>query len=109
MTIGETRRSVQLKFRQFYLATQCPIAGGPAVYRSRAMYVLIDPMMSYNDENTCLQAGYLFRNSRNITSKSKLYPNPASNEVTIVYNTEKDAIFEIIDLVGRIVMISDLS
>jgi hypothetical protein len=61
-----------------------PIAGGPAVYRARSLYFLIDPEMVYDDELTCIQNGYLYRTSKNITHNSKLYPNPASNEITIV-------------------------
>jgi hypothetical protein len=91
------------------VAVQCPLSGGPAVYRARALYYVIDPNMYYEDELTCLQNGYLYRTSRNISQKSKLYPNPTANEITVVYNATDNSEFQICDQIGRIVYKSTLS
>jgi hypothetical protein len=85
------------------IATQCPISGGPSVYRARSLYFLIDPEMVYDDELTCLQNGYLYKTSQNVTHKSKLYPNPSSAEITIVYNISTNADLIITDPLGRII------
>jgi hypothetical protein len=64
--------------------------------------------MQYDDE-ACVQAGYLLRTSRNVTGKSKLYPNPASNEVTLVYNVPDKSELQIMDGLGRIIDIYRLN
>ena len=84
-------------------SSNCPISGGPAVYRARSLYFLIDPEMVYDDELTCLQNGYLYKTSQNVTHKSKLYPNPSSAEITIVYNISSNADLIITDPLGRII------
>ena len=65
--------------------------------------------MYYEDELTCLQNGYLYRTSRNISQKSKLYPNPTANEITVVYNATDNSEFQISDQMGRIVYKNTLS
>lgn len=84
------------------VATQCPIAGGPSVYRARSLYFLINPEMTYDDETTCMNSGYLYKTSKNITHRSKLFPNPASNEFSLVYNVSENSLLQIIDDLGRI-------
>ena len=85
------------------VASQCPISGGPAVYRARSLYFLINPELTYDDAGACIQSGYLYKSSRNFTHKSKLYPNPSLGEVTVVYNISENALFQITDAIGRIV------
>lgn len=79
-----------------------PISGGQAVYRTRSLYFIIDPDMVYDDEFTCLQSGYLYKTSKNIKQKSKLYPNPASNDINLIYNITENARLEISDQFGRV-------
>ena len=85
------------------IALQCPLSGGPAVYRARSLYYIIDPTMDYYDEQICLQGGYLFKTSRNLTKNSKLYPNPSNSIVNIVYNVESNSVLQIYDCYGRII------
>ena len=85
------------------IALQCPLSGGPAVYRARSLYYIIDPTMDYDDEQICLQGGYLFKTSRNLTKNSKLYPNPSNSIVSIVYNVESNSVLQIFDCYGRII------
>ncbi len=85
------------------IALQCPLSGGPAVYKARSLYYIIDPTIDYDDEETCLQSGFLFKNSRNLTAHSKLYPNPSKDVVNIVYNVESNSVLQIFDCYGRII------
>ncbi len=80
---------------------QCPISGGPAVYRARSLYFYIDPEMTYNDEAECLLNGYILRKGRSAFSRSKIFPNPTSTEVTLVYNVSDQSTVEILDEVSR--------
>ncbi len=68
------------------IAIQCPLAGGPAVYRARALYQYIDPEMEYDDENSCLQAGYVLRTSKGKSGSSRAFPNPAGNEINVIFD-----------------------
>ncbi len=90
-------------------SANCPISGGPAVYRARSLYFLINPEMVYDDELTCIQNGYLYKTSRNVTHNSKIYPNPASNEITIVYNVSSNSDLIITDALGRNIKQIELS
>ena len=47
--------------RLFNVAQQCPLSGGPAVYRARSLYMLIDPDMEYMDDLICIQNGWMLR------------------------------------------------
>ncbi len=85
------------------IAMQCPLSGGPAVYKARSLYYILDPEMDYDDEQTCLLGGYLFKNSRNLTAHSKLFPNPSKDIVNIVYHVESNSMLQILDCYGRII------
>jgi len=84
------------------IAAQCPLAGGNAVFRARAILSLISDNYVYDDINICLQAGILLRQ---IPKKptARLYPNPANNSVTLVYelpeNTEAE--FQLFNSMGQ--------
>ncbi|MBL7913481.1 MAG: T9SS type A sorting domain-containing protein [Bacteroidia bacterium] len=66
------------------IADQCPLAGGNAVFKARAILSLLNDELVYDDINICLQAGIILRQ---IPKKptARLYPNPANNSVTLVY------------------------
>ncbi|MBK9045491.1 MAG: T9SS type A sorting domain-containing protein [Bacteroidetes bacterium] len=66
------------------IAAQCPLAGGNAVFRARAILSLISDNYVYDDINICLQAGIILRQISK-TPTASLYPNPANNSVTLVY------------------------
>jgi hypothetical protein len=85
------------------VASQCPLSGGPAVYRARSLYFLVDPFMSYDDANNCLQQGYLYRKGISARAKSYLYPNPASNEINIIYSISDDAVINILNTMSQVV------
>ncbi|OQB63839.1 MAG: hypothetical protein BWX95_00870 [Bacteroidetes bacterium ADurb.Bin141] len=76
----------------YAIASQCPLAGGQAVYRARSLYALADKNTFFNNFTVCEAAGYAMRKA--VTPKSKLpiagkikiYPNPASESATLEYN-----------------------
>lgn len=77
------------------IAAQCPLAGGNAVFRARAILSLITGETQYDDVNICLQAGIILRESaKKITSN--LYPNPANNTVTLVYELPEGSTAELL-------------
>jgi hypothetical protein len=75
------------------VAQQCPAAGGQSVYRARAMLALINDSLEYNDAIVCLQSG-IYREAavNNILHKIKIIPNPAQNEIEIMFEEETKAI-----------------
>ncbi|MBK8416500.1 MAG: T9SS type A sorting domain-containing protein [Bacteroidetes bacterium] len=66
------------------IAAQCPLAGGNAVFKARAILSLLNDELVYDDINICLQAGIILRQISK-TPTASLYPNPANNSVTLVY------------------------
>ncbi len=77
------------------IAAQCPLAGGNAVFRSRAILSLITGDSQYDDINICLQAGIILRESaKKLTAN--LYPNPANNSVTLVYELPEGSTAELL-------------
>ena len=75
------------------IAQQCPVAGGIAVMKARALYALIDRHVLYDDEDICLQQGVLYRHavsSTDVKEKSyRFYPNPANSTVTFIYHLDE--------------------
>lgn len=78
------------------IATQCPYAGGNAVFKARGMYALIDDDMDYDDESICLNEGVVLRQASHSSSTpgvyeyASVYPNPANESVTISFEFGKD-------------------
>jgi hypothetical protein len=105
LTVGQNKPTEVNQFAGAILnvASQCPLSGGPAIYRARSLYFLIDPFMSYDDANNCLQQGYLYRKGISARAKSYLYPNPASTEINIIYSISDDAIINILNSMGQVV------
>jgi hypothetical protein len=64
--------------------------------------------MEYDDDLTCMQQGYVYRISKNKEARSKIFPNPATNDVTLIYNTSGKCKLKISDVSGRILMESTL-
>jgi hypothetical protein len=72
------------------IATQCPTAGGPSVYRARNFVRMFNDSIQYNDPLACIQAGfYRTPNSTNDLinysqlSEISLIPNPANDYVEV--------------------------
>jgi hypothetical protein len=112
------------------LAAQCPYIGGTAVYKARSLNAMYNPAILYDDIKICNNIGVyktgdgndendrrktVYENEnkflKNIGKKNierkdylfKLYPNPASTQLTITYSlnhTEKGKLI-IYDILGR--------
>lgn len=85
------------------VADQCPLTGGPAVYRARSLYARIVPDHTYEDELTCLQSGYTDRTNFQKSGNSFAYPNPAKNEITIRYTYENAKMIEVNNAIGTVI------
>lgn len=106
----DTFNSEQLK-DLYYVATQCPLAGGEAVYRSRSLLALVVDT-AFNDRDICTAAGIAYKKDQTTMlieagTDSKLqihtYPNPANTYLLlqsyIAYT--KDLQVSIYDNMGR--------
>lgn len=72
------------------IAWQCPMAGGNAVFRARALLALVEGYRYYNDREICNFAGIAIRqaaeNKGNVnTMLATVHPNPTSNAATLAY------------------------
>jgi hypothetical protein len=80
------------------IAHQCPLAGGPSVYRARNLVQTFDDSIVYNDTWTCIQSGY-YRSSvtasnvrdEKSSSDIRLVPNPAGEYVEIHFTSPETA------------------
>ncbi len=92
------------------IAAQCPLSGGPAVYKARTLAALIDPDLRYDDQLACSQAGVSWRISQHKAESSiSIFPNPAADNATIKYNISTDAQLMIYNKVGEIIRFENLS
>lgn len=85
------------------IADQCPLTGGPAVYRARSLYARIFPDHVYEDELACLQGGYAYRTNSEKVGNSFVFPNPAKNEITIRYYYENVSTVEVVNAMGIVI------
>ena len=83
------------------IATQCPLSGGIAVFKARAILKGINPNLSYDDASTCIQGGIVYRKKDIVQQYCNLYPNPTSGTVTISYSIPADATITVTDAIGR--------
>jgi hypothetical protein len=91
----------------FAIANQCPMVGGNAVFRARALYSLIDEGQGYDDELLCLQHGILLKSLDQPTGSAlSVVPNPTSDEATLVLAEPLDApgVFIVYDALGAEVL-----
>lgn len=76
-----------------YLIHICPQAGGPSIYKARALYMMVNDTITYNDSVVCRNAGY-FRESQELLmpelktlQKDKsfnVFPNPGKDYLKIM-------------------------
>jgi hypothetical protein len=80
---------------------QCPYVGGPAVFKARSMYYLIDPDMQYHDESVCLNYGIYRQDTQKGTMGSSgayIFPNPASSTAHLIYSLPENEEGELVIL-----------
>lgn len=89
---------------------QCPFTGGPAVYKARSLYSLIDNTMDWNDDVICISSGVSPR-LRKPENTFVLYPNPTTGIVSINYklNTDESGSVEIKNMLGVPVSITQIN
>ena len=95
----------------YAVATQCPLTGGPAVYRARSLYYLIDNQFRFQDDETCSDVATEMRKAKlAIVSSVHVFPNPATGKATVLYNiqNEKGELI-LLDALGRTVKKFDLN
>jgi hypothetical protein len=74
------------------VADQCPLTGGNAVFRARALYSLIDDAQEYDDAMLCLQQGLITKRlEETVASACTVVPNPAREQATLVLSTPLSA------------------
>jgi Secretion system C-terminal sorting domain len=84
------------------IAYQCPLAGGPAVYRARALYAGVSNRSYYDDKDLCYQAGLQYRQGAIPQSDVLIYPNPADSYLEIYsLKPEKYTRLEIVNILGE--------
>ena len=91
----------------FDIANQCPMVGGNAVFRARALYSLIDDDQQYDDELLCLQQGIVVKSLKQPAYATlNVIPNPASNEATLVLTEplSDPGVFVVFDALGAEVL-----
>ena len=103
-------------------ALGCPFVFGTATYKARQLYAIYNPGVQYNDIDICNNVG-LFKGNSLFTEENsylnglnaptsianliegevRLYPNPASDNITIAYKLTKGQTASLIlyDMVGR--------
>jgi hypothetical protein len=94
------------------IAAECPIIGGPAVYRARAMIYRYDKTI-YEDHDLCAQQGVSFRTQKPVSKiegvdaniRYSINPNPAQNFTVLKSNrlANEDQTVSISDTYGRVV------
>jgi hypothetical protein len=99
----------------------CPLAGGPAVYRARALYITVNDTIEYHDSLVCRQANFFRESQEQWEQKAEikikkddlniyLFPNPAQDKLMLLFKGDIDAgKIEIYDLTGAIVATHNLS
>lgn len=91
------------------IAAQCPLLGGNAVYRARALLAMMTgELISYNDSIACasvqaLSQPHSHHTSYQVSPELTIFPNPANGEVNIRWKKapEKPGQIQITDLYGR--------
>ena len=76
---------------------------------ARAIYKLINPNVFYDDANTCIQSGIVYRKQDQTKQQYfNLYPNPTTGVLFVSYSISTDATLEITDASGRLLLKSKL-
>ena len=98
------------------IADQCPLEGGNAVYKARALLTLLTEVFPvYDDESGCLanQAFSIPETQRPELAPTdwSIYPNPTTNEVTIDWSSHQfeTGTLQIFDLNGKLLKRSTLT
>ncbi len=95
---------IQFENTLYNIATQCPLSGGVAVFKARAILKELNPNVFYDDAFTCIQSGVVYRKKETIQQHCTLYPNPTSGVMTVAYSIPTDATLIVTDAIGRAIL-----
>ncbi|HMQ50317.1 MAG TPA: hypothetical protein PKA00_22970, partial [Saprospiraceae bacterium] len=89
------------------IASQCPQAGGDAVFKARSLYRLIDPLAQFDNNLLCGVSHALTQPKQDkveIPQTYRLYPNPARDAVVLerLQALEQEVAVSVYDLYGRL-------
>jgi len=96
----------------FSIASQCPVNGGTAVYRARAMYQTMYPTHLFDDENACNRITENNSTALDNTSLNvEVMPNPTKGLMHIMLSNENETELQMLiaDMEGRIVFNSNIA
>lgn len=98
----------------FSIANQCPMVGGEAVFRARALYALVNSEQGFDDELLCIQQGIIVKSVKQQDpgiTYAAVVPNPAMDAATLVLHEKLDgpAVFVVFNTLGSEVMRVELS
>lgn len=88
----------------FDMANQCPLIGGNAVYRARALYALIDNEQDFDDLALCLPFGIEIRSADQTNDRAaSVIPNPTDDLATLIYRLDDGASGSLVlyDAIGK--------
>ncbi|HRQ86463.1 MAG TPA: hypothetical protein PLV70_15260, partial [Flavobacteriales bacterium] len=98
----------------YSIADQCPMVGGEAVFRARALYALVNNEQDFDDALLCLQQGIIVKSVQQQAPRVEqavVVPNPAMDAATLVLHEKLDgpAVFVVFNTLGSEVMRVELS
>jgi len=108
-SFGSERNQIDAEAAEqlYSIAIQCPFAGGPAVYRARGLYLVVNDSIYFDDEEACNSINYRISADMGIPDYFVFaYPNPAQDILTFDYELIdfNDASVSIFDLTGRLIL-----
>lgn len=94
--IGDNELTAAQKDDLYYIATQCPYSGGPAVYFARSLYLNFGGVFM-NDDSLCnISQSHPQLESALIDNSSPTnffyYPNPTKNQFTLNWDNKSESI-----------------
>ena len=110
-TVGRHNYNINSYQKQilYTIANLCPIAFGDVVFKARTLYSIIECNAEYNDMSACNAIGIPIRKGKlkiEKIEKIKLFPNPASDEATILFNNKpnQNVVLRITNVFGQIIL-----
>jgi len=79
------------------IATQCPLTGGSAVFKARSLLSVVEDV-AYDDEDICLRVNQRQANLEKVFSNISIFPNPAKNEITVIFPHEMEGVFDKVNI-----------
>ena len=86
------------------IAQQCPLSGGPAVYKARSLARLIDSNFRYEDELNCQLTSYSWKVAKpNSDVIFSIYPNPSKSIIQVTYRLKNNGTLRLHNELGNLI------